>query len=585
MDVSETNFKILELAASLRLAASSTGDCCALPTVRDLKQKIRAYDAVLIASPEYDYAVPGVLTTALDGCLRSQQDEPATIAQRQDQPKPSPENSTRNSSEIHRRLLRWVSHERIKHDLVGEQMPSNPSTRHLTPNWLIIIVALLVFFGGVVALRGGVSQVLEAFGQVSTTTTTSKHDRNPKDPDKLGRPDEIVKQTTAQTVTGWDFLSILIIPVAGGLIVLLAGNWFNKRQREREETVQSLRAQDEILQRYLDQMSDLVVNQGLRPKPADSHPQNQLSDSLPPPADSEPQSYIRKLAQARTIAALLGLDSEHKSRPLKLVYEIGLIEKGNGPLELKNAGLDGANLSELTLRDAHLEYADLRLADLKGADLEGADLYRTDLRGSDLRRADLKGADLTEANLLPYDERDPERWSLHNLTKAINLSKLNTESLAPRRLKWARALSKGLPWYRFRKRRWEGVRPTIVELTITKLKGATLVEAMLHKTWLGVADLTNADLKDANLTSAYLKDADLTGADLTGADLTGADLTGADLTGADLTNVVGPTMEEIDQQAYSLKGATMPNAQKYEDWLKSKDLGGNEENSGPSKPT
>ena len=39
--------------------------------VRELKEKIRAYDAVLIASPEYNYAVPGVLTTALDWCLRS----------------------------------------------------------------------------------------------------------------------------------------------------------------------------------------------------------------------------------------------------------------------------------------------------------------------------------------------------------------------------------------------------------------------------------------------------------------------------------------------------------------------------------
>lgn len=39
--------------------------------VRELKEKIRLYDAVFIASPEYDYAIPGVLATALDWCLRS----------------------------------------------------------------------------------------------------------------------------------------------------------------------------------------------------------------------------------------------------------------------------------------------------------------------------------------------------------------------------------------------------------------------------------------------------------------------------------------------------------------------------------
>jgi len=39
--------------------------------VQELREKIRAYDAVLIATPEYDYAIPGVLTAALDWCLRS----------------------------------------------------------------------------------------------------------------------------------------------------------------------------------------------------------------------------------------------------------------------------------------------------------------------------------------------------------------------------------------------------------------------------------------------------------------------------------------------------------------------------------
>ena len=39
--------------------------------VKELREKLRAYDAVLIATPEYDYAIPGVLTSALDWCLRS----------------------------------------------------------------------------------------------------------------------------------------------------------------------------------------------------------------------------------------------------------------------------------------------------------------------------------------------------------------------------------------------------------------------------------------------------------------------------------------------------------------------------------
>ena len=38
--------------------------------VRDFKESIRRADAVLIATPEYDYAIPGVLTNALDWALR-----------------------------------------------------------------------------------------------------------------------------------------------------------------------------------------------------------------------------------------------------------------------------------------------------------------------------------------------------------------------------------------------------------------------------------------------------------------------------------------------------------------------------------
>jgi uncharacterized protein YjbI with pentapeptide repeats len=430
-----------------------------------------------------------------------------------------------------------VRYVQIKHDSVGEQMSNSPSTRHLIPNWLIVTLALFVIVMLVVAIRGNlIAPGWGPFEQVSVSTTTTTHTVTDGEKVDIAR--------TTQEPTPWDALGLLIIPVAGGLIITIVSHLYNKRQREREEAVQSLHAQDEILQKYLDQMSDLVVNQGLRTKSA----------------DSEPESHIRNLAQARTIAALLGLDREHKRRPLKLLYELGFIRKLNPILEIKNAGLDGANLSELTLHDADLKCIDLRLSDLKGADLEGSNLNLADLRGSDLRRADLKNADLTEANLLPYDERDPERWSLHNL-KRIDPSKLSKEKLAPRRLTWARELNTGLPWHTFRKVRWRGVRPTIAKLTITNLKGATLAGAWLHKTRLGAADLTNADLTDADLKEADLKDAVLTD----------AVLTDANLTEANLTNAVGITSEELAKRAYSLKGATMPNGKKYEDWLKSKD--------------
>jgi uncharacterized protein YjbI with pentapeptide repeats len=81
---------------------------------------------------------------------------------------------------------------------------------------------------------------------------------------------------------------------------------------------------------------------------------------------------------------------------------------------------------------------------------------------------------------------------------------------------------------------------------------------------------------EPNVRGANLSDANLQKADLRRAKLNGADLSGAHLSGAR-----GITNEELEQQARSLEGATMPDGQKYEDWLKSKDSGNAGENSGP----
>jgi hypothetical protein len=65
---------------------------------------------------------------------------------------------------------------------------------------------------------------------------------------------------------------------------------------------------------------------------------------------------------------------------------------------------------------------------------------------------------------------------------------------------------------------------------------------------------------------------ELFGADLTEADLGGASPSGAFLGSANLgeANLRGATVtEEQLEKAWVLEGATMPNGQKYEEWLKS----------------
>ena len=298
----------------------------------------------------------------------------------------------------------------------------------------------------------------------------------------------------------WDWLGLGLVSIA----IAVVGWLFSRRQKEQQEVATREHEQDAALAAYLDQMSNLMIDQQLGRERKDK-------DSL--------EDHVRKVAEARTIAVLLGLDQEHKRRPLKLVYELGLLNKPVPVIELKNAGLDEANLSELTLHNACLNGADLRRGDLHGADLAGSNLRGADLRGADLSGADLSGADLTDANLLPYDKNDPTTWNKHNLEKRSTLN--NGASFYRERL--GLKVRKGLK--------------------LTDLSGATLSEAQFCNAWLH----------------------------------------GVKLSGADLEGAKGITTEELVQQAFSLEGATMPNGQKYEEWLKYKEGRGEDgENSGHS---
>src|SRR5215212_6185979 len=199
--------------------------------------------------------------------------------------------------------------------------------------------------------------------------------------------------------TLWEWLGLLIIPT-----MLAAGAfWLNQRQKrhdeqiqeaqkEREETAAIKRAQDEALGAYLDQMSDLMVDRDLRKNVG--------------PEPEKPD--LRRLAQARTLAILLGLDPDRKRRPLKLIYELSLIMKEEPILNLKNAGLD--------------------TADLSGADLKGSDLGGADLRGANLSNANLSDTVLAGANLLPYDKSQPAKLNAPNLLNGTDPSKIDSSN-------------------------------------------------------------------------------------------------------------------------------------------------------------
>jgi uncharacterized protein YjbI with pentapeptide repeats len=165
------------------------------------------------------------------------------------------------------------------------------------------------------------------------------------------------------------------------------------------------------------------------------------------------------------------------------------------------------DLVKADLRGGNLSRADLSSALLVTADLSHAYLSSADLSNAVLAGADLSGADLSDADFSGA------------FLSGVDLS----DYKVPDRLK---------------------------------------------------PDLSGVNLSGRDLTTAFrngLGGAFLSGVNLSGANLLGARLTGANLSSANLSGVDGVTNEELEQQAASLKGATMPNSQRYEEWLKSKD--------------
>jgi uncharacterized protein YjbI with pentapeptide repeats len=102
------------------------------------------------------------------------------------------------------------------------------------------------------------------------------------------------------------------------------------------------------------------------------------------------------------------------------------------------------------------------------------------------------------------------------------------------------------------------------ELHATNLREARLIGANLTIADLKAALLDNADLRMATLKKADLSLADLIKADLSLSYLDGAIFDGAVLSEANLTGVHDITIEELEKQVKSLKGATMPDGTKHD---------------------
>jgi uncharacterized protein YjbI with pentapeptide repeats len=205
------------------------------------------------------------------------------------------------------------------------------------------------------------------------------------------------------------------------------------------------------------------------------------------------------------------LDKDRPLRQSKEGDEVQLLARARTVTILRR--LDSARNRDILqfLREARLVPSNKYEIQEHIVRLDNSNLSKADLRGANLDSFDLHGTDLSGADL-----RDAR-----------------------------------LPWS---------------YLPYAKLNGANLRGAYLRgdPDQSGDADLSDADLSDANLSEADLSYDNLSSANLQGANLTDAVLRGANLSNAKVTS------EQL-AEAKSLEGATMPNGQKYEDWLKDKE--------------
>jgi uncharacterized protein YjbI with pentapeptide repeats len=208
------------------------------------------------------------------------------------------------------------------------------------------------------------------------------------------------------TLRSW--LELLVVPLA--LVVI--GFLFSVQQDARQQRIEDQRAaaerelaeqraQDEALQAYLDQMSNLLLENDLR--------------------ESKEDSEVRTLARARTLTVLGRLDPNRKTALTQFLVEAELVQRVDGRdpiISLRGADLSGANLflanlsgavlEDADLSGANLSFAFLRNANLSGADLLGANLLGATLRGANLRRAVLREATLEDADLRNADLRNAD---------------------------------------------------------------------------------------------------------------------------------------------------------------------------------
>jgi len=269
-------------------------------------------------------------------------------------------------------------------------------------------------------------------------------------------------ETGLEGKTLWDWLQLAIVPIVLAVGALL----FNRSEKKNEIKIAETRnksdqdiatdkQREESLQKYIDKMTDLLLEKDLR--------------------ESKAGDEIRVVAKTRTLATLRSIDPIRKGLLLQFLFEAKLIDKQDRICDLEDADLAGINLSG----------TDLKGVNLSGANLEQAILVLTDLREADLSYANLDHAKLGWAFLTNANMTGAFLESADLSNASLNQANLNDANLCLSNLDRA-------------------------HLDEANLSKADLAEANLNKADLTGANLIGAQLWKTKFDGAILKDATVT---------------------------------------------------------------------------
>ena len=160
--------------------------------------------------------------------------------------------------------------------------------------------------------------------------------------------------TGFQNKTLWDFMSLLVVPVMLGSMALVYGSYDSSRQNaienqreEAQQVIEDNRINEEILQSYFDDISNLMLNHNLDAE--------NLTDKE---IDEFNESQI--LARARTLATVSVLDGKRNGLLLRFLLETNLFDLLQGErlaIDLQKAVLSGYDLCGASLNGSNLSQA------------------------------------------------------------------------------------------------------------------------------------------------------------------------------------------------------------------------------------